>query len=112
MPRAHKLGPAPYPAVRGAGGHSKRPRATGGLCHSLGRDLRGRAHPGSSLYNCPFPPLRSNITDEPTLSSIRTAIEAYVDPYLGESLATAQAVRDMSSHAGGYVARIALGFPV
>src|SRR5690242_16586841 len=56
---------------------------------------------------------RTNMTDDATLSSVRTAIEAFVDPYQGESLGNAHAVRDVASQAGGgYVARIALGFPV
>ena len=52
------------------------------------------------------------MTDESTLSSVRTAIEAYVDPYLGESLAAAQAVREVAPRGQGYFARIAHGFPV
>jgi ATP-binding protein involved in chromosome partitioning len=53
------------------------------------------------------------MTDDSTLNSIRTAIEAFVDPYQGEALGTAHAVREVVSQAGGgCVARIALGFPV
>src|SRR6185437_3179939 len=56
---------------------------------------------------------RANMTDDSNLNSVRTAIEAFVDPYQGESLGAAQAVREVVSHAsGGYVARIALGFPM
>jgi ATP-binding protein involved in chromosome partitioning len=48
-----------------------------------------------------------------TPDSLRTAIEAYVDPYLGESLAAAHAVRDVEvKPGGGYAARLTFGFPV
>ena len=50
---------------------------------------------------------------EESLDAIRTALGAYVDPYAGQSLADAQAVRELKATAnGGYTARIALGFPV
>jgi ATP-binding protein involved in chromosome partitioning len=52
------------------------------------------------------------MTDDSVLSSVRTAIEAYVDPYLGESLGAAQAVREVASKGAGYIARLVLGFPV
>jgi ATP-binding protein involved in chromosome partitioning len=47
-----------------------------------------------------------------TLNAVRAALDAYVDPYLGESLGAAQAVRELSAVANGFTARIALGFPV
>jgi hypothetical protein len=51
--------------------------------------------------------------DESTLNAVRTSLGAYVDPYTGQSLAEAQAVREVKAGAdGGYVARIALGFPI
>jgi ATP-binding protein involved in chromosome partitioning len=51
--------------------------------------------------------------DESTLNALRSALGAYVDPYAGQSLADAQAVREVKPAAdGGYIARIALGFPV
>ena len=43
---------------------------------------------------------------------VRVALEAYVDPYLGESLGAASAVRDVRRSAEGFEARLALGFPV
>ena len=50
--------------------------------------------------------------DEATLNALRTALGAYVDPYAGQSLADAQAVREIKPAAdGGYNARIVLGFP-
>jgi ATP-binding protein involved in chromosome partitioning len=52
------------------------------------------------------------MADESTLNAIRAALAAYVDPYAGQTLADAQAVRDVSAAAGGYTARIILGFPV
>jgi len=51
--------------------------------------------------------------DEATLNALTSALGAYVDPYAGQSLAEAQAVREVKPTAdGGYTARIVLGFPV
>jgi ATP-binding protein involved in chromosome partitioning len=52
------------------------------------------------------------MTDDPTLHALRKALDGYVDPYLGESLAAVQAVRGVTAAANGYVARLSLGFPV
>jgi len=52
------------------------------------------------------------MTDDLTLTSLRSALDSYVDPYLGESLGAAQAVQELSVGAGGAVARIRLGIPV
>ena len=53
------------------------------------------------------------MADESTVNALRSALGAYVDPYAGQSLSDAQAVREVKVAAdGGYVARIALGFPV
>src|SRR5258708_21350725 len=52
------------------------------------------------------------MADDSTLDGLRAALAAYVDPYAGQTLADAQAVRDVSATAGGYTARIVLGFPV
>ena len=43
---------------------------------------------------------------------VRAALEAYVDPYLGESLGAAAAVREVRAGGTGFTARVALGFPV
>jgi ATP-binding protein involved in chromosome partitioning len=54
-----------------------------------------------------------NMPDDSTLDALRTALGSYVDPYAGQSLADAQAVREVKAAAnGGYAARIVLGFPV
>ena len=51
--------------------------------------------------------------DDSTLDALRTALGAYIDPYAGQSLADAQAVREVKAAPnGGYAARIVLGFPV
>jgi len=50
-------------------------------------------------------------TDELT-EKVRSALEAYVDPYLGESLGSAQAVREVRVSGTGFSARLALGFPI
>src|SRR5262252_8445700 len=49
---------------------------------------------------------------ESKLSDARAALEAYVDPYLGETLSSAEAVREVRALGKGLSARIALGFPV
>ena len=49
------------------------------------------------------------MTDDSTLTSVRKAIEAYVDPYLGETLGAAHAVRDVLAQPGGsFLARLSL----
>jgi len=52
------------------------------------------------------------MSDNPNLVSLRAALERYVDPYLAETLGNARAVREVSAHGSGYLASIALGFPV
>lgn len=52
------------------------------------------------------------MADDPALHAVRTALEAYVDPYLNESLGQAAAVRELAAHGSGYRARIALGYPI
>ena len=52
------------------------------------------------------------MADDTTLDALRAALDRYVDPYLGETLGNAHALRDVSATAKGYTARIALGFPV
>jgi ATP-binding protein involved in chromosome partitioning len=52
------------------------------------------------------------MSENPNLASLRAALERYVDPYLGEDFGKAGAVREVSARGSGYVASIALGFPV
>jgi ATP-binding protein involved in chromosome partitioning len=53
------------------------------------------------------------MSPEAPLNAVRAALDAYIDPYLGDSLGSAQAVRGVSpGAAGGYTASIALGYPV
>jgi ATP-binding protein involved in chromosome partitioning len=53
------------------------------------------------------------MADDSTLNAVRTALEAYIDPYLEETLGEAGALRDLVVEGGGdYRARIALGYPV
>jgi ATP-binding protein involved in chromosome partitioning len=52
------------------------------------------------------------MTPEQSLQGVRAALEAYVDPYLGETLGAAQALRELHAAGAGYAARVALGFPV
>src|SRR6516165_2022720 len=51
------------------------------------------------------------MTPDETLSAVRDALEAYVDPYLGETLGTARAVRDVRATGSGVLAQVVLGFP-
>jgi len=52
------------------------------------------------------------MSDNPNLAGLRAALEAYVDPYLEEALGAAGAVRAVAARGTGYVAELALGFPV
>jgi ATP-binding protein involved in chromosome partitioning len=45
-------------------------------------------------------------------TTLQAALEAYTDPYLGETLGKARAVREVVPAADGFSARLALGFPV
>jgi ATP-binding protein involved in chromosome partitioning len=68
-----------------------------------------------TLYNRPFgPPIANDfpMAEDSTLNAVRTALKAYVDPYLKETLAEAGALRDLAAQNGGYLARLALGYPV
>jgi ATP-binding protein involved in chromosome partitioning len=51
------------------------------------------------------------MSDNPNPVSLRAALERYVDPYLGESLGSAGALRELRTHGNGYVASLGLGFP-
>src|ERR1700726_704168 len=52
------------------------------------------------------------MTAEATVNAVRAALEAYLDPYLQDTLGAAQAVREVRAAGAGFTARIALGFPV
>jgi ATP-binding protein involved in chromosome partitioning len=45
-------------------------------------------------------------------AAVKTALDAYIDPYLGETLGAAQAVRGLHKQGDGFLAQIHLGFPV
>src|SRR3569833_1190437 len=64
-------------------------------------------------YNRLLCSLWFNMADESILDELRTALGTYVDPYAEQSLAQAQAIREVRAAGGGdYTVRIALGFPV
>ena len=46
------------------------------------------------------------------VDAARAALEGFTEPYLGETLASAQALREVRAVGDGLTARIALGFPV
>jgi ATP-binding protein involved in chromosome partitioning len=52
------------------------------------------------------------MANDELMDKVRAALEGYVDPYLGESLGAASAVREVRRSGNGYEARLALGFPV
>jgi ATP-binding protein involved in chromosome partitioning len=52
------------------------------------------------------------MTDDLTLNALRAALDSYVDPYLGESLGTAQAVQELDVTGGSVLARLRFGFPI
>jgi len=47
-----------------------------------------------------------------SVDAVRAALDAYLDPYLQDTLGAAQAVREVRAAGEGFTARIALGFPV
>src|SRR5260370_7013749 len=49
---------------------------------------------------------------EASVNAVRAALDAYLDPYLQDTLGAAQAVREGRAAGEGFTARIALGFPV
>jgi ATP-binding protein involved in chromosome partitioning len=51
------------------------------------------------------------MTPDSPVTAVRAALDAYIDPYLGETLGSAGAVREVRGQGGGYTARIVLGFP-
>jgi ATP-binding protein involved in chromosome partitioning len=57
-------------------------------------------------------PQNPRMSPEDALSRVRAALDAYVDPYLGETLGAAQALRGVTADGGGFAAHIVLGFPV
>jgi ATP-binding protein involved in chromosome partitioning len=52
------------------------------------------------------------MTAEASVNAVRAALDAYLDPYLQDTLGAAQAVREVRAAGQGFTARIALGFPV
>jgi len=49
---------------------------------------------------------------EASVNAVRAALDAYLDPYLQDTLGAAQAVREVRAAGEGFTARLALGFPV
>ena len=49
---------------------------------------------------------------EASVDAVRAALDAYLDPYLQDTLGAAQAVREVRAAGEGFAARVALGFPV
>ena len=47
-----------------------------------------------------------------SLTAVRAALDAYVDPYLQETLGSAGAIRELHAAGGGFSVELALGFPV
>src|ERR1700730_8091808 len=52
------------------------------------------------------------MTPEATVNAVRAALDAYLDPYLQDTLGAALAVREVRAAGAGFTARVALGFPV
>jgi len=50
--------------------------------------------------------------DAATLAAVKSALDAYVEPYLTEPLGASQAVREILPRGEGILVRIRLGFPV
>src|SRR6266478_893144 len=49
---------------------------------------------------------------EASVNAVRAALDAYLDPYLQDTLGSAQAVREVRAAGAAFTARVALGFPV
>ena len=52
------------------------------------------------------------MTPEVHLDAVRSALDGYVDPYLGETLGAARAVRGVEAQPQGWRVRIVMGYPV
>jgi ATP-binding protein involved in chromosome partitioning len=52
------------------------------------------------------------MSEDSALAAIKAALDRYVDPFLGDTLASAQAVRAVERRGAGLVAKVTLGFPV
>src|SRR5437763_16189463 len=52
------------------------------------------------------------MTAEASVDAVRAALDAYLDPYLQETLGSAQAVREVRAAGGGVAARIVPGCPI
>jgi len=52
------------------------------------------------------------MTAEASVDAVRAALDAYLDPYVQDTLGSAQAVREVRAAGGGFTARIVLGFPI
>src|SRR5256714_4553188 len=53
-----------------------------------------------------------DMTAEASVDSVRAALDAYLDPYVQDTLGAAQAVREVRAAGEGFTARVVLGFPV
>src|SRR5580698_261658 len=52
------------------------------------------------------------MTPADTLNTVRGVLEAYLDPYLGETLGSVQALRELTPSGDGFLASLTFGFPV
>ncbi len=93
------LRPVDYATALAAAAVSTR---AGGPWHARAR----RSH-----YN-PLPLSPAVNMHDSTVNALRSALDAYVDPYLRDTLATVQAVHDVRHSGEGAVAEIRLPFPV
>jgi ATP-binding protein involved in chromosome partitioning len=72
-----------------------------------------RAGAASTHYNlAPAERLVHPMSDDSALAAIKAALDRYVDPYLGDTLGSAQAVRAVEWRGDRVLATVALGFPV
>ena len=68
---------------------------------------------GATHYNlAPAESLVYPMSEDAALAAIKAALDRYVDPFLGDTLGSAQAVRSVEARGARVVAKIALGFPV
>jgi ATP-binding protein involved in chromosome partitioning len=72
-----------------------------------------RAADGSTHYNlAPAESLVHPMSEDAVVAAVKAALDRYVDPFLGDTLASAQAVRAVEMRDGRAFAQVVLGFPV
>jgi ATP-binding protein involved in chromosome partitioning len=81
----------------------------------FGRSVTGFRQAGGAARHYNLAPAESLVypmSEDAVLAAVKAALDRYVDPFLGDTLGSAQAVRSIETRGPRVVAKIALGFPV